>query len=1151
MKNKLNFYTKLISTILDSRCSYIVTVENSDIKLLSSYGNKPFDLHTLKLLLNNLDPTKKSFSVLEVKDFKNTIKNDDFSSKNIKSIGYGPILDKNKNTIGYLITTFNKPFSFIKSQEITVGLLADKISEKLQKNKSITTKDLKSSESPDITLTITKEILKKTFKFSNDVFCIINKDHQFEFVSNSSLNIWGYTPEEMIGTHFKNYIVEEDILESLEAEHQVKTNADINLFENRYLHKNRSVKNMLWSGNWDKEAELLYCIAKDVTDYKKLIIKNNENENLLIESQLLARMGSWNFDFKDDKLTWSDGLYTVFDVDKDLFMNNFNSFIDFIVPEDRDFVVQTIKNTHETGESFNIVYRIKTPSGEQRFVEEFGYVEKDATGKIKRLFGTSQDITERKKNEFLLQDLNKKYKYLFDNNPLPLFIFDFKTLKIVDCNIESLMLYGYSRKEFLELTIKDIRPEEDLTLILKTTQNESTYGKIQKKQSRHLKKNGELMYVEITGHLIDYNNSRSSLVLVNDITANIELEKKQKEHVQFIETTLENLPIGIAVHKINDGSATLMNQQFSEIYGWPKQDLTDLATFYEKVYPDVEYREKIVNQVLLDISGKDPEKINWEGITITTQDGTKKIINAKKIPIYDQNLMISTVVDVTEKFIAQKSLQLSNERYHYATQATSDAIWDWDFENNVIYRAEGFKTIFGFDIEDLTTTSWEDHIHPDDRHSVTKSIRDTIDSSENYWKQDYRIIKPNGQIAFVHESAFIIRAENNTVTRIIGAIQDITKRKKEEQQLKLFASAVTNTKDSVMFTEAEPFDEPGPKILYVNDAFTKMTGYTPEEVIGKTPRILQGPKSDKAELKRLGQAVRRWESCEITTINYKKNGEEFWINFTLTPVADENGWFTHWIAIERDVTERKLAEIYLEELNNDLRQRAKELAISNAELEQFAYITSHDLQEPLRMVTSFLTLLEKRYINVLDEKGLKYINFAVEGAKSMRQIILDILEFSRIDQNEKNYELIDLKDIIKEISLLQGKLIKEKKAKIICEELHKINSIRHYLSQLFQNIISNALKYSKEEVPLVIVIKSEEYNNYYQIAITDNGIGIEEEYYEKIFIIFQRLHGKQKYQGNGIGLAIAKKIVNKLNGEIWIQSQVGIGSTFYIKIPKK
>ena len=147
------------------------------------------------------------------------------------------------------------------------------------------------------------------------------------------------------------------------------------------------------------------------------------------------------------------------------------------------------------------------------------------------------------------------------------------------------------------------------------------------------------------------------------------------------------------------------------------------------------------------------------------------------------------------------------------------------------------------------------------------------------------------------------------IAQIISVSRDITEQKKEEHQLKLLNSVVTNTTDAVLITEAEPFDEPGPRIIYVNDAFTKMTGYTADEVIGKSPRFLQGPNSNKKELAKLGTALRNRETYEITTINYKKNGEEFWINFTVTPVADEKGCYTHSIAIERDVTEQKNKEL--------------------------------------------------------------------------------------------------------------------------------------------------------------------------------------------------------------------------------------------------
>lgn len=252
----------------------------------------------------------------------------------------------------------------------------------------------------------------------------------------------------------------------------------------------------------------------------------------------------------------------------------------------------------------------------------------------------------------------------------------------------------------------------------------------------------------------------------------------------------------------------------------------------------------------------------------------------------------------------------------------------------------------------------------------------------------------------------------------------------------------------------------------------------------------------------------------------------------------------------KDITERKLSEIRLNELNDNLKKHTKELAVSNAELERFAYIASHDLQEPLRMITSFLSQLEKRYGSVIDDKGKKYIAFAVDGAKRMRQIILDLLEFSRVGRTEDRYEDLDLNELVKEIQILYRKKIEEKNAVIEVGTLPLIQAYKAPLLQVFQNLIGNALKYSVENIPSHIQITVKELDDYWQFAVTDNGIGIAEEYFEKIFIIFQRLHNKDEYSGTGMGLAITKKIIETMGGRLWVESEEGVGSTFYFTVKR-
>ncbi len=242
----------------------------------------------------------------------------------------------------------------------------------------------------------------------------------------------------------------------------------------------------------------------------------------------------------------------------------------------------------------------------------------------------------------------------------------------------------------------------------------------------------------------------------------------------------------------------------------------------------------------------------------------------------------------------------------------------------------------------------------------------------------------------------------------------------------------------------------------------------------------------------------------------------------------------------------------LEKLNYILDNRAKELSSTNKELEYFAYIISHDLQEPLRMISSFLSLLEKKYNDLLDEKGKKYIFFAVDGAKRMKMIILDILEFSRAGKYNEEPTEINVNDLVEEIVSYHRNAINNKKVVIEYDNLPTIFCYRSPIMQIFQNLISNAIKYSKENEDVIIQINPfEEDKNTWGFAIKDNGIGIEEKYFEKIFILFQRLLTREQDSGNGMGLAIVKKIIENLGGKIWVESIVNKGSTFYFTIAKK
>jgi PAS domain S-box-containing protein len=617
------------------------------------------------------------------------------------------------------------------------------------------------------------------------------------------------------------------------------------------------------------------------------------------------------------------------------------------------------------------------------------------------------------------------------------------------------------------------------------------------------------------------------------------------------------------------------------------------------------------------------------------------------------------------------SLQTSNQRYELVSKATSEAIWDWDIINDKVYYGEGFSRVFGYELKNIhhNIKFWHENIHPDDYEEIQSSVEKALESNVNVWNGEYRFRKDDGKYSVVFDNIYIQRNESGHAIRIIGALKDITNKKREEQHLKLLESVVEKTNDSVIIMSAKE----NLPILYVNEAFTKITGYSSEEAIGQSPIMLSGPKSDAKTVERIISSIINFESSEATVIAYKKNKEEIWVNFTLNPVTNQRGRVSHWISIQRDITEmvnanseiekqkkftedilnnipadiavfdqnhnylylnptaikdeerrkwligkndfdyaahfgiddtmaKKRKALYDQAVNdkkvvdwvdehktkegetkfilrnfypyfegdglkymigygiditqtkiaeNKLQEALEALKAVNIELEQFAYIASHDLQEPLRMVSSFLSQLEKKYSSVIDDKGKEYIHYAVDGAKRMRQIILDLLEFSRVGRTDETLKEVDLNSIINEIILLHSRQIEELKAIVKFDSLPVINTFKSPVRQVFQNLINNGLKYHRKGVPPVINIEAIEHEDYWQFSIKDNGLGIDEQYHEKIFVIFQRLHNRDEYSGTGIGLAITKKIIENLGGKIWLTSTPNEGSTFFFTIKKQ
>jgi signal transduction histidine kinase len=233
-----------------------------------------------------------------------------------------------------------------------------------------------------------------------------------------------------------------------------------------------------------------------------------------------------------------------------------------------------------------------------------------------------------------------------------------------------------------------------------------------------------------------------------------------------------------------------------------------------------------------------------------------------------------------------------------------------------------------------------------------------------------------------------------------------------------------------------------------------------------------------------------------------------------------------------------------------LKVTTEELRVMNSDLEQFAYIASHDLQEPLRMVTGFLSLFEKKYSSLVDEQGKLYINYAVDGTVRMKKIIKDLLDYSRIGKTKDTIEEFQFKELVQEVVSLYENKIKQNNTRIIIGSDSRLITWKSPLTQILINLLDNSIKYSRKGVDPIIKIDIKEQPHVWLIQFEDNGIGIDEKYFKKIFIIFQRLHTREEYEGTGVGLAITKRLVESLGGKISLSSKPGEGSIFSVIVPK-
>ncbi len=378
-----------------------------------------------------------------------------------------------------------------------------------------------------------------------------------------------------------------------------------------------------------------------------------------------------------------------------------------------------------------------------------------------------------------------------------------------------------------------------------------------------------------------------------------------------------------------------------------------------------------------------------------------------------------------------------------------------------------------------------------------------------------------------------LQAGESTLT--VAAIRDRTERKQAEQR---FQDLLEAAPDAIILADR------GGSIQLVNREAERMFGWERDDLLGEPVEVLipQRFHDDHVGHREgyMEDPSSRPMGMGLELYGVRQDGSEFPVEISLSPLATEDGDLV--MAAVRDMTER-------EEARRELQRYAKRLERSNQDWEQFAHVVSHDLQEPIRMVRSYAQLLEDRYGDAFDEDGEEFLGYLTEGAERMHRVIQGLLQYSRVDTRASAPEVVDPREALTDALSDLAITLDETDANVEVEEMPPVVVDRSQLTQVFQNLVSNAVKFRRDDVPPEVRVGGDLEGEVVHVRVADNGIGIEEHQRERIFTIFQRLHGRGAYQGEGVGLSVCKKIVERHDGRIWVESAVGKGSTFHFTLP--
>jgi two-component system, LuxR family, sensor kinase FixL len=555
----------------------------------------------------------------------------------------------------------------------------------------------------------------------------------------------------------------------------------------------------------------------------------------------------------------------------------------------------------------------------------------------------------------------------------------------------------------------------------------------------------------------------------------------------------------------------------------------------------------------------DPNVRFYAGFPLITSDqytlGTLCVIDRQPKDLTPQQ--ISQLESLSRLVVSQLELRRNEQAsrlLNSVVESSNDAIITTTLDGIITSWNLAATKLFGYATNEMLGQSVFILIPPDRKPEESRILERIYNQKKVRQFETVRLHK-DGSRREVSVTTSPLVGTNDEVVGVSKIVRDITDRKAADIELKKLSLIASQTDNVAIVADLEG------RIEWVNESFHRVTGYTLAEVIGQKPGdILQGEKTSPKTVAEIRYALARREPFSGEILNYHKNGTPYWLLLQINPVFDNDGNLQHFIAIESEITTRKQMEhnLRLEVAERritaqKLRVLTERLEISNRELLDFAYVASHDLQEPLRKIQAFGDRLKSTCNDGLNEKGQDYLERMLNAAGRAQVLINDLLSFSRVTTQAKPFVPVNLAEILHGVLSDLEIRIEQTGAAVEIDQLPIVDADAMQMRQILQNLISNALKFRQEGVVPLVQVRSQIFSQYDQehceIRVIDNGIGFEQKYTDRIFQIFQRLHGRGTYEGTGIGLAICRKIAERHSGSLAAESKPNQGATFIFTMP--